>query len=502
MSLALETNKIAKLSTVLFSQMDEKFFFSELSRYLSEHMPSDKVQIHITFNDGSTQLIAENGKAVESLVLAKGLGLSGYVSRMKRAYYSNNVKRDPLATHGTRSVEIEAECAMPIISEGSVIGTIHLQSHQSNRQYGENEVTFIQEILNQVQAPLRNMKLLMVAQQLNKELQQRLEKQQIEGVSFKSEINQGVQNKDERINLVGISKSFTDMVQISKKLAAQDFPILIEGSHGTGKKLLARKVHFWSARKERACVMIHCQSMTESALDLELFGKKNKKGALAEANNGSIILDGISSLSLNLQSKLLRMMLTGEAISADLEEVTKLNVRIIAISKEDLSLKVKNGEFKEELYYRLNTMSIKSSDLKDRKEDIKVLAENFINNNRKQDDAKILTHGALQKLNEYHWPGNIQELKNLMERSASIVDGRYIDETHLPELKAQEVVVTRVEAPKFVESTLFDLEKAHIIDTLDHLSGNKTRAAKSLGITVKTLYNKLHSYGLIEAKAE
>jgi Nif-specific regulatory protein len=500
MSLALETNKLANLSTVLLTQLDEKFFFSELSRYFSEHMKIENVQIYMAHQDGSTRLIAQNGQSVESALLAKGLGLSGYVARMKRAYYSNSVKRDPLATHGTRADNIEAECAIPVIAEGVVIATIHLQTSQKV-QFGEAEVTLVQEVLNQIQAPIRNMRLLMSAMHLNRELQSRLEKQQVELPSFKSEIQTGKQS-DERINIVGISKVFTDMVQVAKKLASQDFPIYIEGAHGTGKKILARKIHFWSHRKDKSCVLIHCQAQSEAAIDLELFGKKGKPGALAQANNGTIILDGVSSLPMNVQAKLLRMMITGEAISADMEEVSRLNVRLIALSKDDLSEKVKKGEFKEELYYRLNTMSIKTANLKERKEDIKVLAENFLNMGKSQEQAKILTHGALQKLNDYFWPGNIQELRNLMERSSAIVEGRYIDETHLPELKSEVIEEVKVEAPKFTEMALFDLEKKHIIDTLDHLNGNKTRAAKSLGITVKTLYNKLHSYGLIDTKAE
>jgi len=193
-------------------------------------------------------------------------------------------------------------------------------------------------------------------------------------------------------------------------------------------------------------------------------------------------------------------MVTGEVVSSDNEEKTMINVRVIATSKGSLAESVEKGEFREELYIRLNTMNIKVAALRERAEDIRALSEYFLNEGRDQKNAKILTASAQAKLAAYHWPGNVQELKGMMERISAIVEGQYVDENHLPEMKVEEVKEEVKVELKFEERALHDLEKAHILATLDHLAGNKTRAAKSLGITVKTLYNKLHSYGLIETK--
>jgi Nif-specific regulatory protein len=156
---------------------------------------------------------------------------------------------------------------------------------------------------------------------------------------------------------------------------------------------------------------------------------------------------------------------------------------------------IEEGKFREDLYYRLNIVNIQVTNLKDRIDDIKILAEHFLNSGRNSTDTKILTGYAVKKLSEYNWPGNIQELKNIMERTFVLSDDRFIDEQHLPELTMSEQEEEQA-VIEFKEMTLYELEKEHIIRTLDHLKGNKTRAAKSLGITVKTLYNKLHSYGI------
>jgi Nif-specific regulatory protein len=237
--------------------------------------------------------------------------------------------------------------------------------------------------------------------------------------------------------------------------------------------------------------------MNEAQLDREIF---SSKGLMVQANGGTLIIDDIGNTTHHIQTKLLRALVAGEMITVDTEEKIALNVRLIATSKVCLKNLVESGSFKEDLYYRLNTVALKIPSLKERHDDIKVMAEHFLNHGKSE--KKVLTSGAIEKLTSYFWPGNGHELKNIMERTYILTDGQYIEASHLPEF-AVEVKVEKVEVKAtYQEFTLFDLEKKHIIDTLDHLGGNKTRAAKALGITVKTLYNKLHSYGLIEAREQ
>lgn len=493
MNAASNRNELATLSTVLLSNLDEVIFFSKLTGFIQDVMKEHKVLGFEALSDGSTRLIAENGTAFSSpKVLNKGQGLSGYVARMKRAYYSNSVKRDPLASTGIREEVVEAELCLPIMVEGSVIGTINVQSVKKDRNFGEGDIATINEILNDLKAPIRNMHLYLVARNLNRELLGRIEAREKE-LSNRVDI-QVSRGYEDNTQMIGISRNFLEIVQMSKKIAGQDFPVLLEGAHGVGKKILAKKMHMWSGRKG-GCVIATCSALNEAQLDREFF---SSRGLLVQANGGTLIIDDIGSTTLNIQSKILRALVSGEMITVDTEEKISLNVRLIATSKVSLKEKVEAGTFKEDLFYRLNTISFRIPSLRERQDDIKVLAEHFLNLGKTE--SKVLTSGAIEKLAGYFWPGNAHELKNVMERTYILTDGQYIEASHLPEF-AQEVKVEVAPVQvKFSESTLFDLEKKHIIDTLGYLNGNKTRAAKALGITVKTLYNKLHSYGLIEAR--
>jgi len=488
-------NEIATLSTVLLSNLDEVVFFSKLSGFIQSLANEHKVLAYEVFSDGFTRLIAENGVAIDGVKsFDKGQGLAGYVARTKRAYYSNSIKRDPIASSGYRDELVEAELCIPIMSQASVIGTINIQSLSKNRQFGEVEIALVNEVLVQLESPIRNMHLYLMAKNLNRELLARIEAKDKE-LSNRLEI-QVSKISDDNTHMIGVSKNFLEVVQMAKKIAPQDLPLLIEGYHGVGKKILARKIHSWSGRRGNV-VLASCSAMNEAQLDREIF---SSKGLMVQANGGTLILDDVGSTTQHIQTKILRVLVTGEMIAVDTEEKISLNVRLISTSKKPLKELVEAGSFKEELYYRLNTAGLRIPALRERSEDIKVMAEFFLNYGKVE--KKILTSGAVEKLNAYYWPGNAHELKNVMERTYILTDGQYIEASHLPEF-TQEVKVEKVEVkPVFQEFTLFNLEKKHIIDTLDHLAGNKTRAAKALGITVKTLYNKLHSYGLIEAREQ
>ena len=486
-------NELATLSSVLLANLDEVVFFSKLTEFVAQIFPNHSVLGFEVLNDGSTRLIAQNGKALSSAkLLNKGQGLSGYVARMKRAYYSNSAKRDPLATTGIRAENVEAELCIPVMYESSVIGTINVQSEDANRQFSEADITAINNTLVELAAPIKNMHLFLMTKNLYRELLSRIEAKEKE-LSNRVEIKT-VSHFEDKSQMVGVSKNFLSVVQAAKKVSTQDFPVLLEGAHGTGKKLLAKKIHAWSGRKGD-CVIANCSVLNETQLDRELF---SSKGLMVRANGGTLIMDDIGSISALIQTKLLRAIVSGEMTTVDTDEKISLNVRIIATSKTSLREQVEAGNFKEDLFYRLNTIALNVPSLRERSEDIKVMAEFFLNNGKSE--AKIFTSAAIEKLNSYFWPGNAHELKNVMERTYILSEGQYIEASDLPDFPREEKVEV-VEAPvKFTESTLYDLEKKHIIDTLDHLNGNKTRAAKALGITVKTLYNKLHSYGLIEAR--
>jgi len=393
---ALNANDLAVLSTVLLTNLDEVVFFSKLTGHIQDIMKEHKVLGFEALNDGSTRLIAENGVALSSpKFLNKGQGLSGYVARMKRGYYSNSAKRDPLASTGTRDEKVEAELAYPIMIDGTVIGTINIQSDKKDRNFGEADMTVIADVLSGIQSPIKNMHLYLMAKNLNRELQSRIEAKEKE-LSSRQDIQMSSSYEDNS-QMIGLSKNFLEIVQMSKKVAGQDFPILLEGSHGVGKKILAKKIHVWSGRKG-GCVVASCSALNEAQLDRELFGSK---GLLVQANGGTLIIDDIGATTLLIQTKLLRVLVGGEMIAIDTQEKVALNVRLIATSKVSLKELVEAGSFKEELFYRLNTISFKIPALKERQDDIKVMAEFFLNLGKTE--AKVLTSGAIEKLTNYYW---------------------------------------------------------------------------------------------------
>jgi Nif-specific regulatory protein len=488
-------NELATLSSVLLSNLDEVVFFAKLTGFVQDIMGEHKVLGFEVLSDGCTRLLSENGQALSSAkLLNKGQGLSGYVARMKRAYYSNSVKRDPIASSGHRDDSVEAELCVPVMVDGSVIGTINVQSIKKDRSFSELDIAAINDILTQLQSPIRNMHLYLMAKNLNRELQTRIDAKEKE-LSNRVEI-QVTKGLEDNSQMIGLSKNFLEVVQTAKKISTQDFPILLEGAHGVGKKILAKKIHTWSARKG-GCVIASCSALNEVQLDRELF---SSKGLMVQANGGTLIIDDIGHTTPHIQTKILRAMVAGEMNTVDTDEKIALNIRSVATSKISLKKLVEEGKFKEELFYRLNTIALRIPSLRERQDDVKVMSEFFLNLGKSQ--PKVLTSGAIEKLTSYFWPGNAHELKNVMERTYILTDGQYIEASHLPDFAQEVKVEVVVAAVKYVEFTLFDLEKKHIVDTLGHLNGNKTRAAKALGITVKTLYNKLHSYGMIEAREQ
>jgi Nif-specific regulatory protein len=489
-----------ELSNQLLATLDEGLFFGRLSAHIHNTFGLYKVQIYKSFEDGATQLVAENGAAINNAEIStRPHGLSSYVTRTRRAYYSNAVKRDPLLANVEYDDGVEAELCVPINSQGTILGTIHVRSQKEGKVFSENDITTVLGILKDIETPLNNMRMYLLAKHLNRELMKRIEtkEKQVTNIPMTRNMNTA---KEQEIKIIGHSKAFTDIMNLIKKVAPEDFPVLIEGDNGVGKKLISKKIHQLSTRREAPAIVVHCSALNDEILEAELFGKNDKKGLLELANGGTIIFNEVSELSLNLQGKLLRFLLSGETYRLGGDRGIPVNVRILSTSKKSLQKEVDEGKFREDLLYRLNTVSIFVPSLRDRKDDIKVLAEHFLNLNRDKEQFKVLTNRAVDVLNGYIWPGNAQELRNIMERTYVLAEGKYIDEDHLPNFVKEENHVEVVKEEEFAEMTLAELEKRHIIRSLDFLNGNKTKAARALGITVKTLYNKLHSYGLVHSK--
>jgi Nif-specific regulatory protein len=481
------------LVTSLLSSLEEGSFFHKLASYVWEAMGDKRVEIFLAFNDETTQMVATHeGPVSSSSVVSRGIGTSGQVAKTKRPYFSNNVKRDPIYSDGRLPESIYAEMVIPMMIDGVTLGTLHIQSDRPDRNFGEKDVIKLKDIFQSVALPMENMKNYLMVKYLNKELVNKLEKQN------ETTYLSGNSDSSYNIEIIGHDNRIVDAIKLANRTASEEFPILIEGPIGTGKRLFAKKIHQVGQRKSAPFNIFECAVKDENNMEKELFGYGDRAGLLESSNGGVVVFNDVHELSLGMQSKLIQIMTSGNLCRIGSKDKVAINVRFIATAKKSLKREVLEKRFREDLYYRLSTVTITLAGLTERKEDIKFLADYYLNLGKSQ--RKTISTKVLAELTNHNWSANVTELRNIMERSYMLTDGKIVESIDLLQSSEfdREVVVEKVAASEYQEVTLFDLERAHILKTLEHLNGNKTRAAKSLGITVKTLYNKLHSYGIFD----
>jgi DNA-binding NtrC family response regulator len=303
-------------------------------------------------------------------------------------------------------------------------------------------------------------------------------------------------------NIIGSSMVMRDAVDVAKKVSETDVPVLLTGETGTGKEVFAQSIHYASERRKNSFVAINCSAFAKDLLESEMFGyvagaftgaNKNKKGLFEEAHNGTLFLDEIGELDPSLQAKFLRVLETNNFIKAGDTKPTQVDVRIIAASNRNLEEEVEKGNFRSDLYYRISVMKIEIPSLRRRKEDIREFAEYFVRFYSQKIGRNITEVSPLfyQKLQEYNFPGNIRELRNIIERAVILSDGKTLTESSLP----KEIIFKAIPNSR-VSQNLEDVEKNHILAVLEQSNGNKTKAAELLGIGLTTLYRKLQIYGL------
>lgn len=308
-------------------------------------------------------------------------------------------------------------------------------------------------------------------------------------------------------DIVSRSKSMYKIFQILPKVAASESIVLIQGDTGTGKELLARAIHHWSPRQEKPFVGINCGALPDNLLESELFGykagaftdaKKEKPGQFFLAEGGTVFLDEIGNTSETFQIKLLRFLQEREFTPLGGTRPVKANVRIIAATNQDLLAMVQNGEFRQDLFYRINVVRLHLPPLKERKEDIPLLVEHFIQKQNKINSGNIqgISQNALALLMTYDYPGNIRELENIVEYAFVLCSQDYIQEKDLPDYLQGLSSRSRDFGNEGLESSVRELEAKNILDTLEKNDYNRTLAAEELGIHKSTLYRKIKKYGI------
>ncbi len=313
--------------------------------------------------------------------------------------------------------------------------------------------------------------------------------------------------------VIGKSSVFVDVYKTVARASLSASNVLITGESGTGKELVARAIHSNSARKKEKFVVVNCAAIAESLLESELFGHvkgsftgaiNSKKGLFEEANNGTVFLDEIGDMSVTLQIKLLRLIQEGEYKPVGLNEIKRADVRIIAATHRNLEDMIKEGKFREDLYYRLRVISINIPPLRERPEDITDLVGHFIDkySDKNKKEISHVSKDALDILLSYKWPGNVRELENAIERAVAMSKSMILyPEDFPPEIigsvKNEIKVFQEGDSPKTnPKLTLDELEKVYILSVLKDVNYNKSRASEILGIDRVTLYRKVKRYGI------
>ena len=510
---SLLNNDTDSLKSALLSTLDELTFFSKLSNFLKLKVKTDIVKIYIVLDDLSLKLVSIDGKPVKNgQIINKGLGISGYVVRTKSSYFSNNTQRDPLFLN-LCDERVKAELCVPILISGKVIATINFQSF-GEIKYSREDITLLTSILKDLYSPLANIKMYLSAKLLGVDLEQKIKQkdkeleQKIKGLSI---LDTFIVTEPQ---IIGKSKVMVDFLKLVDKCSKIDVPVVIEGEKGSGKDIIAQRIHTQSNRSKFSFVSIDCSLMKEEEISEELFGKTLKtnsedifkRGLIELSDGGTLVIHNISELTLNLQSKIAQCLKNNVFFKMNETKPEKFNSRIIGTTTKNLQDLVNEGKFREDLFFLLTPVILKIPSLRERKEDIQFLSNYFLNNKKPIELQKYFSPRAMRYLLDYNWPMNIQELKNVAERAYILSNGAIIDESCIPDniinCKREEMPLI-VEEPPYVAMTLEELERKHIEKMLYRLEGNKTKTAKALGITVKTLYNKLHDYNLfIPAREE
>ncbi|MBV6471699.1 MAG: Regulatory protein AtoC [Nitrospirae bacterium] len=312
--------------------------------------------------------------------------------------------------------------------------------------------------------------------------------------------------------LVGSSPAMLEVYKLVARVSEGRSTVLIEGESGTGKELIARAVHSNSLRRDKPFIPVNCGALPDHLLESEMFGYEkgaftgavgSKAGLFEAANGGTLFLDEIGDLGPSLQVKLLRVMQEQEVRRVGSTASVKVDVRIIAATNRDLATLVKEGKFRDDLYYRLNVVRIVLPSLAERREDIPMLAQHFLQKYAKQSlHVKGFLPETMALLKRYRWPGNVRELENAVERAVSLSHGPLLLPEDLPEAVRNESASTTVSQDSLVGTdqnvllTLDEVEKRHLARVLKETKGNKVKAAKILGIDRRTLYRMAERFGL------
>jgi Nif-specific regulatory protein len=378
---------------------------------------------------------------------------------------------------------IQSVICVPLISRDKILGAIYVDSRSRKGIFTQDDLDFLSAFSHQAAIAVENARLRQCLLEENKHLKTEL----VKSTQFE--------------NIIGRSVQMTKVFDLMQKVLNSNIPVLIEGETGTGKELVARALHYNGSRQKGKFVALYCGSIPETLLESELFGYKkgaftgavaDKKGLFEEADQGTLFLDEIIDVSLSIQAKLLRVLQEGEFRRVGDTISRRADVRIISATNRDLAQAVKDGKFREDLFYRIQGVTVNLPPLHNRNDDILLLANYFLACYAQKENKSIKGFNRESKeiLLSYHWPGNVRELENAVARACALTSQ---DTITVGDLGIKLEVKT---SHSGLKKEVSQKEKEYILGVLEEVGGNRTRAAQKLGISRRTLQYKLKQYGI------
>ncbi len=428
-------------------------------------------------------------------IFKKGEGITGKVFKTGVPVLLTDIRSNPDFLNKTKIKdklkEDEAFVAVPIRVGGDIVGVLAIFKSFSRRDSAEKSI--------------ETLLILGTLIGMFYKLTERIEQERLEWEEERRILKEELKKTYNIHGIVGQSEPILNLIEMVKRISTTDTTVLITGESGTGKSLVAKAIHFLSDRKDRPFVTINCAAIPETLLEAELFGYEkgaftgahsSKKGKFELAQGGTIFLDEIGDMPQSLQAKLLRVLQDKEIERLGGERIIKVDVRIIAATNRDLTKLVKEGKFREDLYYRLNVVPLHIPPLRDRKEDIPLLVEHFLEKyNKKYSKSVSVSPAVMEAFINYSWQGNIRELENTIERLVVMNDG-VVEPKDLP----PHILLHRDQTEETVEldlpTQIMETEKERIINALEKTGYVKSRAAKLLGYTLRQLDYRIKKYGI------
>jgi Nif-specific regulatory protein len=386
---------------------------------------------------------------------------------------------------GSESVifkQIRAVMSVPFVLRGKLLGAIYLDSKTRRSGFTDDSLSFLKSFSNLAAIAIENARL--------------MESLRDENYQLRTEVQRHYHFRE----IIGNSHKMQNVFEMLGKILQSDISVLLEGESGTGKELVARALHYNGPRRDKPFIAQFCGNLSETLLESELFGHKrgsftgaisDKKGLLEVANGGTFFLDEVADVPVSIQTKLLRVLQDGEFRRVGDTENRKVDVRIVSATNKSLAREVERGAFREDLFYRLNVITIQMPPLRERQGDIPLLVQCFLGKHASKTSERLkkITPDAMHILEAYHWPGNVRELENAIERAIVLAEDR--------DISPSELIIPRVAKPMGTAKSLKEYERELVMKTLEEMQGNKTHTAESLGVSLRWLHYKLAEWKVI-----